>query len=238
MIRLFGGSMLTGSEIERQVKKGNIEIDPFDTERINPNSYNLSLNKDLCVYKRGINKDGIIPQIHDITNTKECNNDPVVMNHIEYPECKLLQLNNNDFLLETVIDAGTKYEMPIEPFENNKVISFTIPETGIVLQPNVLYIGSTNERIATNKFIPMIDGRSSGGRLGLSIHICAGFGDIGFDGTFTLEISVVEPLIIYPNMQIAQVCFYTPYGKTDRMYSGKYQNQEVATPSRLWYEVH
>ena len=49
----FGGGMLTGSEIEKQIKKGNIKIDPYDPSYINPNSYNLRLHPQLKVYKRG-----------------------------------------------------------------------------------------------------------------------------------------------------------------------------------------
>ena len=32
--------ILSGKEIEKQVKNGNISIDPFTNEQINPNSYN------------------------------------------------------------------------------------------------------------------------------------------------------------------------------------------------------
>ena len=35
---------LTGPEIARQVKAGNIIIDPFDPRQLNPNSYNYSLS--------------------------------------------------------------------------------------------------------------------------------------------------------------------------------------------------
>ena len=100
--------------------------------------------------------------------------------------------------------------------------------------PNILYLGRTVERCKSDKFIPMINGRSSGGRLGLSIHVCAGFGDIGFNGTWTLEITVVQPLKIYPYEEVAQVCYFTPYGNTEKLYRGRYYNQEEATPSRFF----
>jgi dCTP deaminase len=35
--------ILTGSEILKEVKKGNIMITPFDDDQINPNSYNYKL---------------------------------------------------------------------------------------------------------------------------------------------------------------------------------------------------
>ena len=239
MFNLFKrGSMLTGSEILHQVEKGKIEIDPFDIERINPNSYNLSLNKELCVYSRGSKRLNIIPNSESINDISKLNvNNQITINNLECPiyEC----VSNIDIDYEKFPSAESMCAhilKPIDSREKNEIIRFEIPESGFLLYPGVLYLGRTNERIATDKFIPMINGRSSGGRLGLSVHICAGFGDIGFNGTFTLEISVVEPLIIYPNMEIAQVCFHTPYGKTDILYRGKYYKQTDATPSRMWHE--
>lgn len=45
--------MLTGPEIERQIERGNIRIDPFDPKRVNPNSYNARLGSRLLIYERG-----------------------------------------------------------------------------------------------------------------------------------------------------------------------------------------
>lgn len=241
MFNLFNkGSMLTGSEIFRQVGKGKIEIDPFDPDRINPNSYNLSLNKELCVYARGGKRLNIVPNEQPVSEPSELSTDEkIVINNLECPITEPCLKSNFDIDYEKFpsIESGSTHILsPIDSRVKNEVIRFEIPETGLLLHPGVLYLGRTNERIATDKFIPMINGRSSGGRLGLSVHICAGFGDIGFDGTFTLEISVVEPLIIYPNMEIAQVCFHTPCGKTDILYRGKYYKQTDATPSRMWHE--
>ena len=42
--------MLTGEEIIKEVENGNIVIDPFDKNNINPNSYNLTLSDELIVY--------------------------------------------------------------------------------------------------------------------------------------------------------------------------------------------
>lgn len=251
MFNIFNrGSMLTGSEIMKQVKKGNIEIEPYNPERVNPNSYNLSLNKELCIYARGSKRLNVVPNTEPVPDPIESsveiesdtdNYGTVRINdyNIEVPIMMLqskpdISMNFDQF--PSFESLNTVDLSPIDSRARNEVIRFEIPETGLLLYPGVLYIGRTNERIATDKYIPMINGRSSGGRLGLSVHICAGFGDIGFDGTFTLEISVVEPLIIYPNMEVAQVCFHTPCGKTDILYRGKYYKQTDATPSRMWHE--
>jgi len=62
--------------------------------------------------------------------------------------------------------------------KNNPTEEIVIPEDGYVLQPGVLYLGETEEYTETYGFIPKIDGVSSAARLGLCIHITAGFGDI------------------------------------------------------------
>lgn len=121
----------------------------------------------------------------------------------------------------------------LDPKEENKCYNeIVIPKEGYVLVPNTLYIGSTVETIGSDKYISAIDGRSSMGRLGMQIHLTAGFGDIGFEGNYTLEITVVNPLRIYPNYPIAQVYFEKPDGKVDFLYHGRYQGQTGATESR------
>ena len=144
------------------------------------------------------------------------------------------QLNPNSYNLRLANTLKTYvYDECIDSHKENKTIEFIIPEEGIILLPNRLYLGRTIERVATDLFIPSINGRSSGGRLGLSIHICAGFGDIGFDGTWTLEITVTEPLRIYAGDEIAQVCFDTACGDTTYLYRGRYQNQHDVTASKF-----
>ena len=58
----------------------------------------------------------------------------------------------------------------------NPTRHITIPPEGLVLEPGRLYLGRTNEFTRTDKYIPMLEGRSSTGRLGLFIHVTAGFG--------------------------------------------------------------
>tara|TARA_B100000073_G_C23657771_1_gene543221 strand:+ start:596 stop:757 length:162 start_codon:yes stop_codon:yes gene_type:complete len=41
--------ILSGKEITKELNK-NIFIEPFDENKINPNSYNLSLHNELMVY--------------------------------------------------------------------------------------------------------------------------------------------------------------------------------------------
>lgn len=116
----------------------------------------------------------------------------------------------------------------------NSTHSIIIPEEGILLEPNKLYLGRTNEFTSTNKYVPMLEGRSSTGRLGLFIHVTAGFGDIGFAGYWTLEIFCVQPVRIYPNVEICQIYYHDINGEYDLYCSGKYQNNTGIQPSLMY----
>ena len=167
--------ILSGKEILKNIGK-EIIIDPFDKKRINPNSYNLSLYKELLVYEN------------------------------------------------VVLDMKTK----------NKTSKIIIPEDGLLLEPNKLYLGRTNEFTSTDKYVPMLEGRSSTGRLGLFIHVTAGFGDVGFAGYWTLEIFCVQPVKIYPNVEICQIYYHNINGEYDLYRNGKYQNNTGVQPSLMY----
>ncbi|MEA4919980.1 MAG: dCTP deaminase [Clostridiaceae bacterium] len=109
-----------------------------------------------------------------------------------------------------------------------------IPEDGFILQPGRLYLGRTYERTSTSSFVPMLEGRSSIGRLGLFIHVTAGFGDIGFSGYWTLEIQCVQPVKIYPMVEICQIYYHTIDGDFESYNGGKYQNNTGIQPSMLY----
>ncbi len=108
-----------------------------------------------------------------------------------------------------------------------------------------VYLMHTRERICTRRFVPVIDGKSSLGRLGLAIHITAGYGDPGFDGQYTLEVVALgESVKIYPGMRIAQVRFHAlehhgvvaPNYQTHGHYTGKASRGPVPSRSHLQFE--
>mgnify|MGYP001391527762 FL=1 len=168
--------ILSGKEINKQVENGVIRIDPFNTDQLNPNSYNLRLHSDLLVYDSNV----------------------------------------------------------LDMKEKNTTSPLTIPEDGLLLEPQKLYLGRTIERTATDKYVPMLEGRSSVGRLGLFIHITAGFGDIGFDGFWTLEIFCVQPIKIYSALEICQIFYHTIDGDYDLYQSKKYQGNQGVQSSKLY----
>lgn len=116
----------------------------------------------------------------------------------------------------------------------NPTKKIIIPEEGLLLEPGKLYLGRTNEYTRTDKFVPILEGRSSIGRLGLFVHITAGFGDVGFAGYWTLEIACLHPIKIYPNVNVCQVHFNELKGAYDLYDSGKYQNNTGVQASKLY----
>lgn len=116
----------------------------------------------------------------------------------------------------------------------NPTKRITIPEEGLLLEPNRLYLGRTNEFTKTDGFVPMLEGRSSTGRLGLFIHVTAGFGDVGFAGYWTLEIFCIQPIRIYPNAEICQIYYHSIEGDYEPYRSGKYQNNTDIQPSLMY----
>ncbi len=113
--------------------------------------------------------------------------------------------------------------------KDNKTKDIKIPKNGFILQPGILYLGSTVEYTESHKHVPFIDGKSSTGRLGISIHVTAGKGDVGFCGHWTLEITVSQPVRIYAGMPIGQLIYYVVDGKIAVPYnqkkSAKYNSQ-------------
>lgn len=144
------------------------------------------------------------------------------------------KVNPNSYNL-TLSDELLVYENDLLDMKiPNKTKKIKIPEEGLILEPNRLYLGRTNEFTKTEKFVPMLEGRSSTGRLGLFIHVTAGFGDIGFAGYWTLEIFCVQPIKIYPNTQICQIYYHDILGEYDLYKSGKYQNNTGIQPSLMY----
>ena len=97
-------------------------------------------------------------------------------------------LNPNSYNLRLHNELLVYTDDVLDMKKSNNVEKIIIPEEGLTLEPGKLYLGRTLEYTKTTKCVPMLEGRSSIGRLGLFIHVTAGFGDIGFSGFWTLEI--------------------------------------------------
>lgn len=138
-------------------------------------------------------------------------------------------------ILHEMIPESITFMNPLDMKADNPTHEIIIPEDGLTLYPGILYLGMTNEFTATDKYLPMLEGRSSIGRLGINIHATAGFGDVGFKGRWTLEISCVQPVKIYPNIEICQIYYQEVEGNT-KPYNGKYQNSMDIGSSKFFKE--
>jgi dCTP deaminase len=107
-------------------------------------------------------------------------------------------------------------------------------EHGFHIEPGRLYLMHTRERICTRKYVPIIDGKSSIGRLGVLVHVTAGYGDPGFDGQYTLEVtSIAHTVVLYPGMRIAQMRFHAIQGDVaDYQERGSYTGADAVGPVR------
>ena len=144
------------------------------------------------------------------------------------------QLNPNSYNLKLHNELLIYTDDVLDMKKENKFEKIVIPEEGLVLAPNRLYLGRTVEYTRTLNAVPMLEGRSSIGRLGLFVHVTAGFGDVGFSGYWTLEIFCIQPIRIYPHIEICQLYFHTIEGDYDPYSSGKYQNNKGIQPSYLY----
>ena len=148
------------------------------------------------------------------------------------------QLNPNSYNLTLHNEIMVYEEVVLDMCKPNRVRRLTIPPEGLVLSPSQLYLGRTVERTETHNLVPMIEGRSSVGRLGLFVHVTAGFGDVGFCGYWTLEMFAVQPVRIYPGVQICQIFYHEITGSITEYASEKYQNNRDIQPSLLFKELN
>lgn len=147
------------------------------------------------------------------------------------------QLNPNSYNLRLHNELMVYEEIVLDMQRPNRHRRYTIPPEGFVLNPNQLYLGRTVEHTETHNYVPMLEGRSSIGRLGLFVHVTAGFGDVGFRGYWTLEMFAVQPVRIYPGVQICQIFFHEVSGEITEYSSEKYQNNRDIQPSLLFTEL-
>ncbi len=146
------------------------------------------------------------------------------------------QLNPNSYNLRLSDEIMVYKELPLDMKKDNPIERLRIPEEGLLLQPGVLYLARTIEFTETKNLVPMLEGRSSIGRLGLYVHVTAGFGDVGFAGYWTLEMHCVHPIRVYAGVSICQIFYHTVEGEIIEYKSGKYQGNKGVQSSRLWMD--
>ena len=145
------------------------------------------------------------------------------------------RLNPNSYNLRLHNEMLVYKTQPLDMKRANEVEKIIIPDEGFLMNPGRLYLARTMECTKTENYVPMLEGRSSTGRLGLNIHVTAGFGDVGFHGYWTLEMHCLQPIIIYPYVEICQIYYHSIQGEYKNYSSGKYQGNIGIQPS-LFYK--
>ncbi|MEQ1554111.1 MAG: dCTP deaminase [Ferruginibacter sp.] len=148
-------------------------------------------------------------------------------------------LGSNSYDVHLSKNLATYEQEILDAKMHNTIVHFEIPDEGIVLMPNVLYLGVTEEYTETHAHVPFLEGKSSTGRLGIDIHATAGKGDVGFCGNWTLEISVKQPVRVYKGMPIGQLIYFPVDGEIEVKYNqkknAKYSGQpNVPVESMMW----
>ena len=146
------------------------------------------------------------------------------------------QLNPNSYNLRLHSELLVYRQQVLDMKQDNPTEKMTIPAEGLVLEPGRLYLGRTVENIRAEHHVPLLEGRSSIGRLGIVVHLTAGLGNIGSSGCWTLEIACIKPVRIYPDVEICQIYFQDIRGEHELYQSSKYHHEDVQ-PSLMFQEL-
>lgn len=201
-------AILTSHEIRARIKSGQIQVVPFDDEKVRQNSLDVTLGKGVCLYKDMV----YVPA----TSTRQ------IKPPTSFEKSREI----------TPYDGGH-----LDVKKNNPVFNFTMDESGWMLRPGILYLMHIEEVLCTPKLVMSLDGRSSYARLGIVVHLTAGFAETGFKGQYTLEVTAMHPVRVYPGTPIAQVIFHTVEGTVENYQDrGTYSGVAAmgAQPSRSW----
>jgi dCTP deaminase len=104
-----------------------------------------------------------------------------------------------------------------------------------LLHPGEFILAVTDEYFRMPKnLVGRVEGKSSIGRLGLMVHVTAGYIDPGFSGNITLEMTCLHPLPIKlrPGSKIGQISFHQMVGPPDTPYQGRYQGADGIESSK------
>lgn len=144
-------------------------------------------------------------------------------------------------LSDAFFDLDTKPgRLVLDPRDSGSQRGYQFKCSGsLVLDPGEFVLGSTIERVRVpHDLLARVEGCSTFGRLGVLVHITAGFVDPGFAGEITLELKNVGPLpvALWPGDKICQIAFQTLTSAVERPYGpergSKYQGQAGPTPAR------
>ena len=154
-----------------------------------------------------------------------------------------LQPSSYDVLLgDTVIKyndvklKGEFIDTKNKEYEDVEQNTINISEDGYILKPGEFILAVTNERVGVDESMCyVLDGKSSLGRLGIFVHVTAGFIDPGNNLRVTLEIfnATNKPVKLYHKMPIGQVRFMKLSSPAERPYGHPELNSKYKDSSTV-----
>ena len=142
------------------------------------------------------------------------------------------QLEPNSYAVR-LADRGMMYaDATLDIRTKPTTVAFHIPASGYCLTPGRLYLAQTMETIGSAHFAMTLDAQAAVSALGMWIQLSAPLGHVGAIIPWTLEIAVVQPVIVYPGMPIGKVAFWLPVGAL-APYRGRYAGSLGVVASKL-----
>jgi dCTP deaminase len=145
------------------------------------------------------------------------------------------QISPNSYNIRLSKTIATYEDHVLDAARENKTRTVSIPDDGIILQSNLIYLGASIEIIGSAEYVPILRARSSIARLGLFVHVTADLIDLGYVGQLTLQLHAVQRTRIYTGMEIGQVTFWRTQGEKVQ-YCGKYQGSIGPVPSKSFLD--
>src|SRR5208283_1375521 len=153
--------------------------------------------------------------------------------------------NSYDVRLDSKFSWHTATDEVIDPYQGESILTglMTVTEDSFIVAPGQFVLGATLERVCLPAdIVGQLTGKSSLARLGVMVHVTAGFIDAGFShppAPITLEIVNVgnRPVRLHAGMAIAQMVFTrtavceVPYNAKP---NAKYNGQDAAAASRYY----
>jgi len=162
-------------------------------------------------------------------------------------DTKYLQPASIDLHLDKhflVFDTTRNYVIdPKKPMDDMMREIIIDEETPFVLHPGEFALGLIYEKTGVSaEYVGRLEGKSSVGRMGVLIHVTAGFLDPGNSLKMTLELHNVSnlPILLYYKMPIAQMAFEKMSSPCDHPYSSdaklgsKYAGDMKPRASQMW----
>lgn len=187
--------VLSGESIVEHINEGSIFVEPYNPELVSINSIDIRLGPDMY-----------------IQDTPYFDGRPVPINPMDDPAKNYRQLTPR--LVDLKFNGKSWFY------------------DSFLLEPGYLYLGTTLEKIGTKyrdsndyQIVPTMNAKSTAGRLGITVALCAGMGDIGYHSRWALEIRVTKPIYLPIGAVIGQVVFHKCC-PSEQKYNGpdRYQN--------------